>query len=69
MKTLLTKCPHCGDDRAGYYYSCLAFDRRGGPWGEPSESSNVELIKDYPKTVRCGVCGKRVPREDAEDAS
>lgn len=63
---MLTRCPHCGDERSGYSYECLALDARAGLWGEPSESVGVGMIKRYPKMVYCLACGKRVRRVDAE---
>lgn len=62
---MITACPHCGDTHRGYEYRVRCVDVRNGPWGQESESAEI-IYHDYPKTVTCSGCGKRVPLAVAE---
>lgn len=60
-----SKCPHCGSDK-GYYYNVRCLDHRVGVWGEESESGEIVVVGQWPRTVVCMDCGRRTPIEEAD---
>jgi len=60
------QCPRCGDTN-GYEYRTIERWVRYGSWGEESEGSFENVLRD-PKTVRCVACRYRVSQEIAKGA-
>lgn len=55
----MDKCPHCGSTDA-FEYNATLVTSRIGEWGKDvDEEVRVEHFV-FPKTVKCGNCGKRV---------
>jgi hypothetical protein len=55
----MDKCPHCGSTDA-FEYNITLVTSRIGEWGKDVDEEVRVESSVFPKTVKCGSCGKRV---------